>query len=113
MGGLMLETLLGSINAERTLIFLLCRDEGYAREIARFYNTYLSPIQNQLNKLEENGVLISKLSGRTRNYSFNPRYPFLQELRNLLDKAFSFYPEELKSTLLYNRRRPRRRNKPL
>ena len=109
----MLEVLLGSINAEQILIFLLCREEGYAREIARFYNTVLSPIQNQLNKLEENGVLISKLSGRTRNYSFNPRYPFLLELRNLLDKALSFYPEELKTALLYNRRRPRRRNKPL
>ncbi len=108
----MLEALLGSINVERILIFLLCRDEGFAREIARFYNTDLSPIQNQLNKLEENSVLISKLSGRTRNYSFNPRYPFLLELRNLLDKALSFYPEKQTSTLLYNRRRPRRRNKP-
>ena len=109
----MLEALLGSINAERILIFLFCRDEGYARKIARFYNTDLSPIQNQLNKLEENSVLVSKLSGRTRNYSFNPRYPFLQELRNLLNKALSFYPEELKTVLLYNRRRPRRRNKPI
>jgi len=109
----MLEVLLGSINAERILIFLFCRDEGYAREIARFYNTVISPIQNQLNKLEENGVLISKLSGRTRNYSFNPRYPFLKELQQLLEKALSFYPEELKTALLYNRRRPRRRSKPL
>ncbi len=109
----MLEVLLGSINAERILIFMLCRNEGYAREIARFYSTILSPIQNQLNKLEGNGVLISKLSGRTRNYSFNPRYPFLKELQQLLEKALSFYPEELKTTLLYNRRRPRRRSKPL
>ena len=109
----MLEALLGSINVERILIFLLCRDEGYAREIARFYKTTPSSIQNQLNKLEEKGVLISKLSGRTLNYSLNSHYQFLLELRNLLNKVCTFYPEELKSTLLYNRRRPRRRNKPL
>ena len=47
-----MEVLLGSINAERILIFLFCRNEGYAREIAHFYSTVLSPIQNQLNKLE-------------------------------------------------------------
>jgi hypothetical protein len=109
----MLEPILGSTNSERVLIFILAREEGYAREIARFFETGLSPIQNQLEKLEFGGVLASREAGRTRLYSFNPRYPFLAELQALLEKALTFYPEEQQKGLLMNRRRPRRADKPL
>jgi len=109
----MLKPLLGSENAERVLIFLHARNEGYATEIARFFETSLFGIQNQLNRLEAGGVLVNHTAGRTRIYSFNPAYPFLNELKNLLDKALKFYPEETREQLLMNRRRPRRRGKPL
>ena len=109
----MLEPLLGSTSCERVLIYILARTEGYAREIARFFETDLDPIQKQLGKLEVGGVLVSRKVGRTRLYQFNPRYPFLEELRNLLEKALSFYTEEERDQLLMNRRRPRRRGKPL
>jgi hypothetical protein len=109
----MLESVLGSISCERVLIFLVARDEGYAREIANFYATSLAPVQKQLDKLEAGGVLVSKTIGRTRLYVFNPRYPFLTELQAFLSKALSFYEQELQSRLLLDRRRPRRRAKPL
>ena len=109
----MLEPLLGSTSCERVLIYILARTEGYAREIARFFETDLDPIQKQLKKLEVGGVLVSRKVGRTRLYEFNPRHPFLEELRNLLEKALSFYTEEERDQLLMNRRRPRRRGKPL
>ena len=109
----MLQPLLGSESTERVLIFILARDEGYATEIARFFETDLFGIQNQLNKLESGSVLVSRSVGRTRLYTFNPRYPFLKELKSLLEKAFSFYPEDVRERLLMNRRRPRRRGKPL
>ena len=109
----MLESLFGSISCERVLIFLAARDEGYAREIATFYTTSLAPVQKQLNKLEAGGVLASRTVGRTRLYVFNPRYPFLTELKALLTKALSFYDQDLQSRLLLDRRRPRRRAKPL
>ena len=48
----MLEYLFGSVNRERVLLFLYSRNEGYAREIARFFKTDLNPIQKQLEKLE-------------------------------------------------------------
>ena len=86
---------------------------GYAQEIARFFETSLTPIQKQLEKLELGGVLVSQTAGRTRLYSFNPRYPFLDELQALLDKALTFYPEESREALVMNRRRPRRAEKPL
>jgi hypothetical protein len=108
----MLEPVLGSANSERTLIFILARGKGYATEISRFFDSDLSPIQKQLDKLEVGGVLVSQTAGRTRLYEFNPRYPFLKELKALLEKALSFYPEKEQDRLLTNRRRPRRRGKP-
>jgi predicted transcriptional regulator len=110
---IMLEPLLGSISAERVLIFILAREEGYARDIARFFKADLYAIQKQLNKLETGGVLASRLAGRTRLYTLNPRYPFLKELKELLIKALSFYPEEEQEQLTMNRRRPRGRGKTL
>jgi predicted transcriptional regulator len=109
----MLESIFGSLNCERVLIFLFARDEGYAREMARFYDTGLGPIQKQLEKLEAGGVLYSRLAGRTRLYGFDPRYPFREELRALLEKALAFYSDEAREALLMVRRRPRRAGKPL
>ena len=109
----MLEPLLGSTNCERVLLFLAAREEGYLREMADYYQSAPAPILKQLEKLENGGVLFSRMAGRTRLYGFNPRYPFLKELKALLDKALSFYPEDVRASLLDNRRRPRRKGKPL
>ncbi|MCK5912461.1 MAG: winged helix-turn-helix transcriptional regulator [Desulfuromusa sp.] len=109
----MLESVLGSLNCERVMIYLVARDEGYAREIAKFFEVGLGSVQKQLEKLEKGGVIYSKKVGRTRVYAFDPRYPFLQELKALIKKVLTFYPEEMKELLLMNRRRPRRSGKPL
>ena len=109
----MVETILGSENAERVLIYLLVRGKGYASEIADYFNVDLSPIQKQLLKFESGGVLVSTLVGRTRIFQFNPSYAFLSELKELLNKAFQFYPPEEVEQLKMNRRRPRRTGKPL
>ena len=109
----MLEPLLGSVNAERCLVFILAREEGYASEVAKFFVTDLYGIQKQMDKLEAGGVLASYKAGRTRLYRFNPRYAFLKELRALLEKALDFYPADEQERLRVVRRRPRRRGKPL
>ena len=109
----MLEIILGSKSKEQILLYISAGNEGYAREIAKYYNTNLSPIQNLLDKLENNNVLVSKIFGKTRLYYFNPRYPFLKELTTLLDKTISFLPNEEKEKLLMVRKRPRRKNKPI
>ena len=111
--GYMIEVLLGSKNAERVLIYIFAREEGYPREIARFFKTDLKSIQNQLDKLESGGVLVSREVGRTRPYVFNPRYPFLNELKALLEKALSFYKSKEQEELMMNRKRPRSRGKEL
>jgi hypothetical protein len=109
----MIEALLGSKNAERVLIYIFAREEGYAREIASFYGSDLKSIQMQLDKFEKSGVLASRSVGRTRPYVFNPRYPFLTELKALLEKALSFYPAKEQEELTMNRRRPRAKGKTL
>jgi hypothetical protein len=109
----MLAPILGSGSSEKVLVFLFAREQGYAREIARFFATDLAPIQRQLEKLEHGGVLVSQSVGKTRVFSFNPRYPMLEELRALLEKTLQFYPDDLREELTMNRRRPRRRGKPL
>ena len=109
----MIEPILGSKNAERVLLYLLTRDQGYTREIARFWGSDPDSIQKQLARLERGGVLDSRSQGRTRLYRFNPRYSFLKELKALLNKALSFYPQDEQETLLVVRRRPRRKEKPL
>src|ERR1051325_128279 len=101
----MIESLLGSKNAERVLIYIFAREEGYAREIASFYKPDLKSIQMQLDKFEKSGVLASRAVGRTRPYVFNPRYTFLNELKALLEKALSFYSSKEQEELIMKDRK--------
>ena len=109
----MLEGLFGTVNKEKVLLYIYAREEGYPREVAKYYDIDLRTIQNQFEKLELGGVLYSRLVGRTRLYAFNPRFVFLEELKQMLNKALSFYSEEERNRLLTTRRRPRRKGKPL
>ena len=109
----MLESLLGSVNKERVLLFIYAREEGYPRDIARFFTTDLTPVQRQLDALERGGILVSRLAGRTRLFTFNPAYPLLGEIKALIEKAMSFYPQDEQDRLLLARQRPRRTGKPL
>ncbi len=109
----MLESLFGSVSKERILFFIYARGEGYPRDIARFFSTDLTPIQRQLDALERGGILVSRLAGRTRLFTFNPRYPLLNEITALIEKAISFYPQDEQDRLFLPRQRPRRSGKPL
>ncbi len=109
----MLEGLFGTVNKEKVLLYVYAREEGYPREVAKYYDIDLKTIQNQFEKLELGGVLYSRMVGRTRLYAFSPRFVFLSELKQMLEKALSFYPEEERERLLTTRRRPRRKGKPL
>lgn len=109
----MFESLFGSKSKERILIYLATHETGYAREIARFFSAGLSPIQKQLDTLEAGGIVYSETQGRTVLYRLDPRYPLIKELRALLEKTLTFYPAEEQEKLLMDRRRPRRKNKPL
>jgi len=109
----MFQAIFGSHSKERVLIYLNCQERGYAREIARFFAVPVTPVQKQLESLEAQNLIYSVPEGRVRLYSLNPRYPLIKELCSLLDKAVSFYPPEQQEALIMDRRRPRRKGKPL
>lgn len=109
----MLEDVLGNINKERVLIYVIARGEGYPREIAAFFDAPLTPIQKQAEKLETAGVLYSRFVGRSRVYALNPRCVYINELKALINRVLDFYPEDIQGALINNRRRPRKPEKPL
>lgn len=109
----MLEPIFDNKVKERILLAIYVQKEIYARDLAATFGAYLLPVQNQLKKLEKGGVVVSKLKGRTRLYSFNPRYPFKNELEKLLAKALTFISQKEKDRYYTPRLRPRRAGKPL
>ena len=109
----MLEALFESEKKEKILFYIYSHGDGYAREIARTFQFNLNTVQNQLSKLESNGVLYSRLKGRVRLFGLNPRYPFNKELAALLKKAMMFLPEDEVRKYYFPRLRPRRTGKPL
>jgi len=109
----MLEAVLGSEGAERVLLFLTARGQGYALEIATTFDMSVSNVQKHLQRMERGGLLVNVMVGRSRVYSLNPRYAFKDEVEALLNKAVTMSPPSLQEVLLLNRRRPRRAGKPL
>jgi predicted transcriptional regulator len=108
----MLEPLFESEKKEKILLYLYTHGEAYPMEIARAYGFYVNAVQNQLQKLEQGGILYSQLRGKVRLFGFNPRYPFKKELEFLLDKVLQFIPNEEKEKFYTPRLRPRRTGKP-
>ncbi|MYM64480.1 winged helix-turn-helix domain-containing protein [Pseudomaricurvus sp. HS19] len=108
-----LKGILRAESQESVLIYLLLRGSGYSKAIADFYGAATNPVQKQLARLEADGVVVSQLIGKVRNYELNPRYPFLEPLKALLKAAVEAYPPELKNALLVQRKRPRQAGKPV
>lgn len=109
----MLEGLFGNPVIEKIFFTLLTFGDAYALGLAKTFNEPVNKFQQQLRRLEDNSVIVSRLMGRVRLYTFNPRYPFLKELKALIEKAVEFLPEEEMDKYYRKRTRPRRAGKPL
>ena len=108
-----LKGILRAETQEKVLIYLSLRGSGYGKSIAEFYAVPTNPIQKQLARLESDGVIVSQLIGKVRNYELNPRYPFIEPLKQLLKAAAAAYPAETINQLMVQRTRPRQAGKPL
>lgn len=108
-----LKGVLRAESQEKILIYLLLCELGYGKSIADFYGVALNPIQKQLARLEEDGVVVSRLIGKVRQYELNPRYAFIEPLKLMLKAAIAVYPEKLIKQLVVQRTRPRQAGKPL
>ena|SRR3990167_11162641 len=111
----MLEYLFANKNVEKILMYLSLHEKAYATQLSRTFDSALDPMQKTLRKLEEGGLLVSFLEGKTRVFQWNPRYPFLLEIQALAKKAYSFLPSSIqeKHYQPMQRKRPRKTGKPL
>jgi DNA-binding transcriptional ArsR family regulator len=111
----MFEKLFGNSVIEKILFYLQANTKGYASEITSALGLSLYSVQLALTRLEIAGILIRQPQGKTQVYQYNPRYPFLVELKALIQKAYDSLPEGIKMRLYEPliRRRPRRKGKPL
>ena len=111
----MLEYLFANKNVERVLMYLSLHGKANASELSRSFGSSLDPIQKTLRKLEEGGLLVSFLEGRTRVFQWNPRYLFLAEIRALAERAYQHIPPRIQEAQYQSikRKRPRKTGKPL
>lgn len=111
----MLESLFGNPVIEKILFFLEVNDDCYPSQLMNIFQTPLYSFQRALARLEKGSVIVSHRKGKTLVYQFNPRYPFLKELKAFLQKAYEFFPQEIKEKYYEPivRKRPRRQGKPL
>ncbi len=109
-----LESLFGGQAAAKVLLFIQNYGEGYASSIANTFEMPVSEVQKQLKKFEEAGVLVSRMVGTSRVYTWNPRDPALDGLRQLLKSTLDYgIPRDRLTKYFRQRRRPRRQGKPL
>jgi predicted transcriptional regulator len=111
----MLEYLFTNKNVEKILMYLSLHGKANASELSKNFKSSLDPLQKTLRKLEAGGLLASFLEGKTRVFQWNPRYPFLEEIKALATKAYGFLPLNIQESyyLSTKRKRPRRSGKPL
>jgi hypothetical protein len=108
-----LEAILGNRTAAWVLLFLQCYGEGHALRIAKTFGFGLSMTQRQLKRLEEDGVLVSRLVGNIRLFSFNGRNPTVRNLKALLEAELKLLPNEQVQQYFRERQRPRQSGKAL
>jgi predicted transcriptional regulator len=109
----MLEGIFGNKTAEKVLLHIFHYGETYASAIAQDFDMSLNPIIQQLNRFEIAGVLVSKETGRTRVYSFNPKSAISKPLKEMIEIAYESIPLLERQKIFKTRRRPRRKGKPV
>ena len=109
----MYKTLFGNNVAKNCLLYIVNYGEGHINGIAKTFAVSPAQVQRQLEKLENEGVLVSQFSGNTKNFRINPRLAIRTELIALLEKMLALIPEDETQKYFRARRRPRRTHKRL
>ncbi len=108
-----LEAIFGNRTATLVLLFLEAYSEGHALRIANTFELGLSMTQRQLKRLEGNGVIESRVIGKTRLFTFNERNPTVKNLREFLKRELKQLPKDEIRKYFRQRQRPRRSGKTL
>jgi DNA-binding transcriptional ArsR family regulator len=102
--------LFGSRTRERILKLFGLLDRSYPRELASVLDEDLSVVQRTVDDLERDGILASRLAGRTRLFELNRTYQHFPVLRDLLARMGQADPETVAAAQSV-RQRPRRAGK--
>ena len=102
--------LFGSQARERILKLLGILEQSYPRELAAVLDEDLSVVQRAVDDLERDGVLASRLMGRTRLFELNRTYQHFAPVHDLLARMGQSDPEIVAAAQRL-RRRPRRARK--
>ena len=110
----MLDIILGSQTAEKIFLHLFHHGETYPTAVAKDFNISLGQVQRQFDRFENAGILISKLTGRTRVYQFNKKNgAIVRPFMEIIERIYESIPLKEKEELFSTRRRPRRKGKPV
>lgn len=104
--------LFGGRNRTSVLLAICLLEQTWPSQLAQVLSLRLFAVQRILDALHREGVLASRVAGRTRLVTLNPRYFAAKPLRTLLwDLAKHDVPLQEKLAVL--RRRPRQPGKRL
>lgn len=109
----MLDQILGSQTAQKIFLHIYHHGESYPSAVAKDFNISLGQVQRQFDRFETAGILISKLSGKTRVYQFNKKNTLTTPFIEMVKRVYESLPLEEKESLFSTRRRPRRAGKPV
>jgi hypothetical protein len=104
--------LFGSRRRTEVLLATALLEETYARELARVLGAPLISVQRIVDALDVAGVFATRLTGRLRRITLNPRYFAVKELEMLL-RRLALADQPLVDAVGAIRRRSRRKGKPL
>jgi len=109
----MLDQILGSKTAQKIFLHIFHHGESYPSAVAKDFNITLGQVQRQFDRFENAGILISKLSGKTRVYQFNKKNTLTGPFIEMVKRVYDSIPIDEKETIFSTRRRPRRSGKPV
>lgn len=107
----MLEKLFGNETLALIFLNLFHYGEVYSAMLEKNTGTASRAILNQLNKMEEIGVFVSRQVGRTRLYQFNPKNPAVKFIKEIINISYSNMTIEMKEKMFKERMRPRAKGK--
>ena len=107
----MLETIFGNKTAQLIFLRLYREDEVSAGQLAKDFSIGIKAFQNQFEKFENAGLVVSRKIGNVRLFSFNPQSSYVDSLRNLIKVEYEKLGPKGIDYIYTRRKRPRKRGK--
>jgi len=108
-----LDVVFGGRTAALVLLYLENYGDAHGNRIATTFGVPASMVQRQLRRLETGGLIVGRLVGRTRLFTWNPRSPTARHLRLFLRAELDSLPEEVLDRYFRQRNYPRHSGKPV